>query len=122
MELKDRIRIILEEQNLKQKNFATAIKVSESYVSNLLSGKRNTVSESLASLVEEKYGYSSNWILTGQGEKNIDSNKNYVLSPLKRKVLSDVEGLSEIDAQAVLAFMNSLSQIKDDFEKNHSNK
>ena len=38
MELKDRIRLILDEQHMKQKDLANAIKVTESYVSNMLKG------------------------------------------------------------------------------------
>ena len=39
MELKDRLQLILDEQHLKQKDLANTIKVTESYVSNMLKGK-----------------------------------------------------------------------------------
>ena len=39
MDLKDRLQLILEEQHIKQKDLANTIKVSESYVSNMLNGK-----------------------------------------------------------------------------------
>ena len=56
MELKDRIRRILHEQHIKQKDFAGYIKVTESYVSNLLNGKSSSISEALALLIEQVYG------------------------------------------------------------------
>lgn len=54
MELKDRLQLILDEQHLKQKDLANAIKVTESYVSNMLKGKRSNISESLAMLIDRK--------------------------------------------------------------------
>lgn len=41
MELKDRLQILLDEQNIKRKDFASTIKVTEGYVSNILNGKRS---------------------------------------------------------------------------------
>ena len=59
MELKDRLQLILDERKLKQKDLASTIKVTESYVSNMLKGKRSNISESLAMLIEQTYGYSA---------------------------------------------------------------
>ena len=67
MELKDRLRLILDEQHIRQKDLADAIKVSESYISNMLNGHRSNLSESLALLIEQKYGYRSQWLLSGEG-------------------------------------------------------
>lgn len=61
----DRIRIILKENQLKQKQLAYAIGVSESYISILLKNPDINISQTLASLIEEKYGYSVKWILNG---------------------------------------------------------
>ena len=52
-------------QRMKNKvSFAKSINVTESYISKLLSGERG-VSNSTATLIEEKYGYSVAWILQG---------------------------------------------------------
>ncbi len=45
MELKDRLHLIVQEQKLRQKDLAATIKVTESYVSNMLRGKRSNISE-----------------------------------------------------------------------------
>lgn len=112
MELKDRLRIVLDEQNIKQKDLAETIKVTESYVSNMLKGKRNNISESLALLLEQKYGYSANWILNGIEPKR---SKIKDLSPIQRKVISDIEQMDETDLAAVKAFISSLSEYKKSF-------
>ena len=66
MELKDRIQFILDDLDMKQKDLAEAVKVSESYVSNLVNGNRPNISETLALLIEQTYGYSAQWVL-GRG-------------------------------------------------------
>lgn len=117
MELKDRIRIIIDELNIKQKDFAKAIKVTESYVSNMLSGKRKSISEPLAYLIEEKYKYSAEWIQTGNGNKYINFKHNTTLSPEKMKLISALENMSEDEVLAVIAFMQSLDNIKKNVKK-----
>ena len=52
-----RIRLILQENNLKQKELAAQLGVTESYVSKLLHDPAIRLSQPLAALVEEKYGY-----------------------------------------------------------------
>jgi len=51
MELKDRIRLILDEQHIKQKELASAIKVTESYVSNMASDYTDGLAEKAVELV-----------------------------------------------------------------------
>ena len=58
MKLSDRIRLIISENGLKQKEFAQSIQVTESYISKLLRDESG-VSHSTATLIEERYGYSA---------------------------------------------------------------
>lgn len=121
MELKDRLRTILDEQNIKQKDLADVIKVTESYVSNMLKGKRNNISESLALLLEQRYGYSSKWILTGEGERfNIQSNPD--LSPTKKRLIAEIEKMSDSEIEAVKVFIDSLDEYKKAFSSFKENK
>ena len=62
-----RFRMILEEQRLKQTELAEALGVSTNYISLLARGKKTQVSPTLAKLVEALYGYSAEWVMTGQG-------------------------------------------------------
>lgn len=115
MELKDRLQIIINEQHLKQKDFAQTIKVTESYISNMLKGKRNNISESLAKLIEQTYGYSAQWILTGEGERYITQSNNPELSPTKKRLIAEIEKMSEAELDAVKVFIDSLDEYKKAF-------
>ncbi|BFH15019.1 helix-turn-helix domain-containing protein [Paenibacillus melissococcoides] len=119
MELKDRIRKIINDQNLKQKDFAESIKVTESYVSNMLSGKRSVISEALASLIQEKFGYSMQWILTGEGEIYENASSDITLSPIRRKAIASLENMNDSELAAVLAFINSLESVKSTFKNSN---
>lgn len=118
----ERFKMILSENNLKQRQFASEIGVSESYVSMLLKKPEINLSQSLASLIEEKYGYSSSWILTGSEPKFKQISKKKSLSVFHQKALAQLEKMNEQQIKAVLAFINSLDQIemllKEDSEEN----
>lgn len=115
MELKDRLQLILDERHLKQKDLASTIKVTESYVSNMLKGKRSNISESLAMLIEQTYGYSAQWILTGEGDRYSTQANIPELSSTKKRVIAEIEKMSEAELDAVKVFINSLSEYKKAF-------
>ncbi len=115
MELKDRLQLILDEQHIKQKDLAKTIKVTESYVSNMLNGKRNNLSKSLALLIEQVYGYSAQWILTGQGDCYTTQSNIPELSPTKKRLIADIEKMSESDLDAIRVFIDSLDEYKKAF-------
>ncbi len=112
MELKDRIQLILNERQLRQKDLAAALKVTDSYVSNLLSGKRHNLSEALALLLEQLYGYSARWVLTGEGERRASKAGDPGLSPAQRRLIARVETLSQPELDAVNAFIDSMEGYK----------
>lgn len=115
MELKDRLQLILNEQHIRQKDLANTIKVTESYVSNMLKGKRNNMSDALALLIEQIYGYSAQWILTGNGERYITQSNIPELSPTKKRLIADIEKMSKSELDAVKVFINSLDEYKKAF-------
>lgn len=108
----DRIRLILTENHLKQKEFAAEIGVSESYISVMLKKPDVNLSQSLASLIEEKYGYSMKWILKGEEPKMKQYSRNRELSELHQKALFQLEHMNDAQIRAVLAFINSLEEIE----------
>ena len=57
MNLSERISIVLKENHLKQKDLAKEIGVTESYISAIMNGRNAAISMTLATLIEEKYGY-----------------------------------------------------------------
>lgn len=117
MNLSDRIRLIISENSLKQKEFAKSINVTESYISKLLR-RESGLSNSTATLIQERYGYSVEWILDGIEPKISQQNKSKDLTPIQRKVISDIEQMDETDLVAVKAFINSLSEYKKIYEVN----
>ncbi len=111
MSLGDRLRIILEERNIKQIDFAKTLGVSANYINLLISGKRGPISDTLAKLIEETYGYSAQWIMTGEGEKiSVPS-----LSAAKLEFLKKVQKMPDDEITALLAFANSLESVKKTF-------
>lgn len=115
MELKDRIQLILNEQHMKQKDLASAIKVTESYVSNMLKGKRCNISEALALLIEQVYGYSAQWVLTGEGDCYVSRSNAPDLSPTKKRLIAEIEKMSEPELDAIKVFIDSLDGYKKAF-------
>lgn len=112
MNLKERIKIILNENCLKQKELAQELGVTESYISAIINGRNSTISQALATLIEEKYGYSSSWILKGVEPKLKVSGKNKNLSDLQQRAIFQIEHLSPEQVKAVLAFVKSLDEIE----------
>lgn len=112
----DRIKLILSENKLKQKQFASEIGVTESYISKLLKNPDIGLSQSLATLIEEKYGYSAAWIIEGKEPKVKQVSKNKDLSALHQKALSQLEKMNDEQVKAVLAFIDSLDNIEKQFK------
>ncbi|HCC34531.1 MAG TPA: XRE family transcriptional regulator [Ruminococcaceae bacterium] len=109
-----RIKTIIKEKGLKQKEFAKSITVTESYISKLIRNESG-LSNSTAALIEEIHGYSAQWILTGKGNKYLSSSQDSSLSLVKRKVISEIEGLTDDEVMAVMAFMKTFKNVKIDF-------
>ena len=82
MNLSERIRLILKENHLKQKDLATELGVTESYISAILNGRNSNVSQALATLIEEKYGYRSSWIMDGAEPKLKSKRKKTAHCPI----------------------------------------
>lgn len=112
MNLSERIKMILQENNLKQKELASDIGVSESYISMLLKKPTINLSHSLAALIEEKYGYNAEWVLNGTQPKLKQVSKNRTLSEIHQKALAQLEKMNDEQVKAVLAFINSLDEIE----------
>ena len=111
MTLGDRLRIILKERNIKQIEFAKVLGVSANYVSLLISGKRGPISDTLAKLIEETYGYSAQWVMNGEGEKLSSPS----LSATKIEFLKKIQKMPDDEIIALLAFANSLESVKQSF-------
>lgn len=116
MNLSERISIVLKENHLKQKELAKEIGVTESYISAIINGRNLNISQALATLIEEKYGYSSSWILDGTEPKLKVVGKNRTLSDIHKKAILQIEKLSPEQIKAVLAFVKSLDEVEKDLK------
>jgi transcriptional regulator with XRE-family HTH domain len=74
--LADRIKTILQEKHFSQRYFAAALGITPAYVNMVCRGKKSSVSIRVARLIQELFGYSETWLLTGKGEKMSDDRKN----------------------------------------------
>lgn len=117
----ERIKQILKENTLKQKQFASTIGVSESYISKLLKDPEIRLSQSLAILIEEKYGYNAKWILDGTDPKFKQISKNKSLSEIHQKALAQLEKMNDEQVRAVLAFIHSLEELEKSLDINKEN-
>jgi transcriptional regulator with XRE-family HTH domain len=106
MALSDRMRTIISESKLKQKAFAKSINVTDSYISKLVRDESG-ISNSTAMLIEQLYGYSQNWILTGKGPKKLTEGGSK-LTGQQRALIAEIEQMDENELRAMLAFSDSL--------------
>ena len=69
MELKDRLREVMEGAGLKKLQFAKAAGVSSGAVTQWLDGSTKAIKSSKAAALQAATGYSAVWIATGVGDK-----------------------------------------------------
>jgi plasmid maintenance system antidote protein VapI len=67
MGLSDWLRTIVCDLDISQTKFANTLGVSFTYINCLLNGKRENISQSLAILIQQIYGYSAQWLLYEKG-------------------------------------------------------
>lgn len=108
MTLGERIKTILKEQQIKQIDFAKALGISANYVNLIANDKKQSISDTLAKLIGETYGYSPEWILNGTGKKLIKND----LTVEKTEILKKIQKMSNSEVRAVLAFVDTLNSIK----------
>jgi len=108
MALSDRMRTIINECGLKQKAFAKSINVTDSYISKLIRDESG-MSCRTAMIIEQLYGYSKDWIITGKEPKK-PAGRSRSLTNLQRKIITEVEQMSEDELQALSAFIEYLKK------------
>lgn len=112
MDLSGRVKYILSSSHLKQKELASILEVSPSYVSGLCAGRNKGISSSMAERVENRLGYSAIWLLDGTGNVMATKSKAPGLSLTHQRAIAQIERLTEAQAKAVLAFIRTLIEIE----------
>lgn len=107
MTMGERIQVILRERNMKQVDFARTLGISANYVSLMANGRKKGMSATLAKLIEETYGYSASWVLSGTGEKLAAGS----LSASKAEILKKIHRMNDGEIRATLVFVQTLESI-----------
>jgi len=111
MTLGERIQTILKERSIKQVEFAKVLGISANYVNLLVNDKKTKISDTLAKLIEETYGYSAEWLLEGVGERFSDTS----VSASKSEILKRIQKMTDSEIKATLAFVKTLESVNKDF-------
>lgn len=118
MPLKYRIALILKENKLKQKDLAALTGVSDGYISLILSGKTKNISSVLANLIEERLGYSAQWVKDGTEPKVKPQEEMPSGTEEHLRLIMMIKKLPQKNVNAVLAFidfLNAENKFDDDF-------
>lgn len=101
-----RLQEIIMNYGLTQTAFANSLDMKPNEVNAILKGRRN-LTKAITTRIELKYGISSNWLLTGEGDKYATSFPSEDLKQSERqKLIEDIEGtISTLQAQ-----LNKLKQ------------
>ena len=101
----DRLKILLDELNISQRQFAIKINLDPGYFSRIIQGKVNPPDRILL-LIENVFNVSKDWLENGQGE--IFSNQGISLA--KKQVLESIDSLSDEQVNAVSSFIKYLTE------------
>ena len=99
----DRLKILLDELNISQRQFAMKINLDAGYFSKIMRGKVNPPDRILL-LIENVFNVNKDWLENGQG--GIFSNQGVSLA--KKQVLESIDSLSDEQVNAVSSFIKYL--------------
>ena len=101
----DRLKILLNELNISQRQFALKINLDAGYFSRIMQGKVNPPDRILL-LIENVFNVNKDWLEYGQGE--IFSNQGMSLA--KKQVLESIDTLNDEQVNAVSSFIKYLTE------------
>lgn len=115
MDLAERIKFVIKESGLNQKQFAERINVSDGFVSKLLKGACK-ISNTTAIAIETEFGFSKYWLLEGKGPKLKEKKE---LKPIQKSIIYDVENiLTEEELKALYAYIEVQKKMKSEKDIN----
>lgn len=101
----DRLKILLKELDMSQRQFAMRINLDAGYFSRIIQGKVNPPDRILL-LIENVFHVNKNWLEKGEGEIFTEQG----ISPARRQVLNTIDALSDEQVKAVSAFIKYLTE------------
>ena len=117
MTVGERIGVLIEQEGIRKVAFADKLKINQSYVSQLIGGRR-APSDRLLDDISEKFGVSRHWLETGEGEMYTKSASQtldaiaarYNGSPTFRAMLDVYSRLSRAEQDAVEHYIFQLAE------------
>jgi transcriptional regulator with XRE-family HTH domain len=103
----DNLRTILGELNMSQMDFAKSVGTSFGYFNMVFNSRRTSISRQLALLIEEKYGYSADWLLHGEGDKKVHF---YKCKKMYKDIKTEINRLSLDEFNCLSKFVISLEE------------
>ncbi|MFQ8599959.1 MAG: helix-turn-helix domain-containing protein [Oscillospiraceae bacterium] len=103
--LNTRLRELISDLGLSQRQFAKRINIDPGYLSRILQGKV-TPPDRILLLIENMFNVSKQWLEEGKGEMYSNSS----MSMAKRHVLEMVDTLNDEQVDAVSAFLEFLKK------------
>lgn len=101
----ERLKILLKELDISQRQFAMKIHLDTGYFSKIMQGKVNPPDRILL-LIENVFNVNKDWLENGQGE--IFSNQGISLA--KKQVLESIDSLNDEQVNAVSSFIKYLTE------------
>lgn len=102
--LHQRLKALLEELHISQRQFAMKINLDPGYFSRIMQGKVNPPDRILL-LIENIFQVNRNWLEKGEGEMFTDKG----VSLAKKQVLEAIDTLSDEQVYAVSSFIQYLT-------------
>lgn len=104
----DRLKILLKELDMSQRQFAMKIHLDTGYFSKIMHGKVNPP-ERILLLIETVFNVNKSWLENGEGE--IFSTQGISLT--KKQVLESIDTLTDEQVNAVSSFIKYLTESKE---------
>lgn len=105
--ISDRLKLLLEELHISQRQFAIKINLDPGYFSRILNGKVMPPDRILL-LIENVFHVNREWLEEGKGEMFSISD----FSTAKKQVLEAIDTLNDEQINAVSAFIKYLTEYK----------
>lgn len=105
----ERLKILLKELNMSQRQFAMKINLDAGYFSRIVQGKVNPPDRILL-LIENVFGVNKDWLENGKGEMFSTQG----ISLTKKQVLESIDILNDEQINAVSSFIKYLMESKEE--------
>lgn len=124
MEMYDRIKQVRKENNLSQTDFGEKLGVTRSVINNIENNRlaRPDQKISLVKLISKEFNVNEEWLLTGEGEKELlpieDERLTKALAEISlsgnEKLKNIVEKMTELDERYIDIISNLIDTILED--------